>query len=163
MKKIFSILIILLPFLYQYKSPINSISFGEMILIPFIIIFLLKDYNAKIIIKKFNWLYIYLGLAVVTSVITSISEYFSYKEFLTVFLRIIYYSLLIYVAYNNFEVEFGYKCFRKIALFFTFYLFFQYFFYKKLGIILPTVVNKNWVFAPERGPRLDYSIYYQYL
>ena len=39
--KLFSIVIVLLPFLYQYKGIGNVISFGELLLFPFIFIYLL--------------------------------------------------------------------------------------------------------------------------
>ena len=30
-------------------------------------------------------------------------------------------------------------------------------------MVLPTVLNKNWVFSPELGTRLDYDLYYKYV
>ena len=43
--KAFTIFVSLLPFLYQYKSPINTVSFGEFILIPFLLFYTIHKKN----------------------------------------------------------------------------------------------------------------------
>lgn len=164
LKKIFTIFVVLLPFLYQYKSPITVISLGEFILIPFMIYFFMKDFSTKLVLKQFNGLYTYLLCVLIFNLIASIQTYYSYSDFATIFARIVYYSILIYIAYNNFDFKYGIKFLINISILFSVYAIIQTIAYYTLDVILPTVVNPNWVFAGEEsGNRLNYAEYYKWM
>lgn len=168
MKKIrninlFTILVSLLPFLYQYKSPIASISFGEAILMPFIIYYFFKIINFTFKKDMFNGLYIYFLTAFICGIIASIQEYFSYGDFITKAARLVYYALLIYVCYYNYNFKLGLKVITFFAIFFSGYAILQFVVHLISGNILSTVINPNWVFSAEAGGRLDYEKYYKWL
>lgn len=163
-KKIFTVLIVLLPFLYQYKSPISVISFGEFLLIPFIVYFTIKNFKTKVKYNEFNGLYIYLVCAVFFNFLASLQSYYSYGNFVTIFARIIYYALLIYVAYFNFDLKLGIKVVINASIFFSIYAIIQYSTYQLSGKVLPTIINPNWAFSREEsGNRLNYEAYYRWL
>ena len=106
---VFSALIILLPFLYQYKGIGNVISLGEVVLAPFI-----AYYSIKILggIKKREinkpLLYFYLAGLVLT-LFNVLSSYFSLEAAGTIILRLVYYMLLVFVARRYF-------CFKKLPI-----------------------------------------------
>lgn len=164
LKKIFTIFVILLPFLYQYKSPIAVISLGEFILIPFMIYFCVKNFSTKLVLKQFNGLYTYLLCALFFNLIASLQSYYVYSEFITILARIIYYSILIYISYNNFDFKYGIKVLINFSIFFSLYAIIQTIAYHVVDVILPTVVNPKWVFAGEEsGNRLNYALYYKWM
>ena len=162
-QKLFTILVVLLPFLYQYRSPISVISFGEFILLPFMVYFLIKNFSTKVKYKEFNGLYTYFFVAILFNFIASLQTYYSYKEFITVFARIAYYALLIYIAYHNFDFKYGIKVLIGTSLFFSLYVLLQRVVYHSVNIYLPTVISPNLVFpGEESGNRLDYANYYRW-
>ena len=164
MKKWFSIFIALLPFLYQYKSPVNGISFGEFILLPFIAYFgLLEIRKNRISNMYFCGLYAYLISALFVSLFSCFQIYFSFGNFITVAVRILYYAVLTYVAIKHADLCKLLRTIEVAAIIFSAYALVQYFMHLSLGVILPTVINKSLVFAPEAGFRLDYENYYRWL
>ena len=92
----------------------------------------------------------------------AIHPHFSFSSFITVFLRIIYYSILIYVAYQHFNIDYALKIAINLAILFSLYALLQFTVHRFSGIILPTVINKAWVFEAEAGLRLDYESYYRW-
>lgn len=167
MKKIidslFTSLVILLPFLYQYKSPIDSIALGEILLIPFILYYIFSRKTITIDPRSYNGYFSYVMCTLLATVFASLQPFFSLIDFFTVFLRIIYYSMLIFVSYKHFNVKLGLKLCKYFTLLFAIYLIAQYISYKNFGVILPTIIDKSWVFLPEMGTRLDYELYYKYV
>lgn len=162
-KKSFTFFVALLPFLYQYKSPISVISLGEFILIPFLIYFILMESKRKIKLSYFNGMYTYWLIVLVMTVFASIQPHFSFESAFTVFIRIIYYSFLIYVSYKNFNVEYALNVVTFFSVFFSIYAVIQFSMYHINRTILPTVINASWVFEAERGIRLDYANYYRWI
>ena len=162
MESLFTFLVVLLPFLYQYKSPVSSISFGEFVLAPITLFFFLSEFRGKIRYSPFNGMYAYFGIALLMTLFAAGQTHFSITSFLSVLLRIIYYGILIYIAYKHFNVEFAIKIAINSAILFSIYAILQFTVHKFSGIILPTIINKAWVFEPEAGLRLDYELYYQW-
>lgn len=162
MDSLFTFLVVLLPFLYQYKSPLSSIAFGEFILIPFVLVYVLSYTKNKIRFMSFYGYYRYIVLVLLMTMFAAIQTYFAFADFFTVFLRIIYYSILIYVSYGHFQLDTGLVLVKRFTVLFSVYIIFQYVLYKSVGVILPTVLNSNWIFAPEAGIRLNYEVYYKY-
>lgn len=163
MKRIFTTLVVLLPLLYQYKSPISAISFGEFILIPFMIYFLLKNISTNVRYKDFKGLYTYLFLVLVFNTFASFQSYYDYKESITVIARIFFYAILVYISYNNFDFEYGIKILIYTTTFCCIYIMLQVVAHYTIDVYLPTIINPDWVFAAEEsGNRLDYEKYYRW-
>ena len=162
MESLFTFLVVLLPFLYQYKSPVSSISFGEFVLVPLALFFLFIDFKGTIRYLPFNGMYTYFGIALLMTLFAAIQPHFSFSSFITVFLRIIYYSILIYVAYQHFNIDYALKIAINLAILFSLYALLQFTVHRFSGIILPTVIFKAWVFEAEAGLRLDYESYYRW-
>lgn len=164
MTRLFSYLIALLPFLYQYASPVSRISLGEFLLIPFLIYYFLIELEHPSTVNRRQYLgiYSYFYVAVLTSIIASAQSFFRYSDFLTIAARIVYYAFLIYFAckHSNFTVMA--RTIEIASLFFSVYLIMQFLAYHAIGKVLPTTLNPNWIFGPEAGGRLDYDNYYKW-
>ena len=115
----FTFFIVLLPFLYQYKSPISVISLGELILIPFIGFYLINFKWDRVRYHCYNGYYLYIFAVILASIMASINSYYRIAEFTTVLVRIVYYSLLILVSLKNFDVNEGLKLVRFFSVFFS--------------------------------------------
>ena len=161
--EIFVLLVSILPFLYQYKSPISVVSFGEFILIPFIMYYFIKRFKVKLPFGTCNGIFMYFFIGIFCTLFASYESHFKFNDFMTVGARIIYYSALIYVCYFEYDCNLGCKIIKKISIFFIIYAIIQYITHLFSGIVLPTTINPNWVFAPEAGSRLDYERYYRWL
>lgn len=159
----FTFFIVLLPFLYQYKSPISVISLGELILIPFIGFYLINFKWDRVRYHCYNGYYLYIFAVILASIMASINGYYRISEFTTVLVRIIYYSLLILVSLKKFDINEGLKLVRFFSVIFSVYVVIQYIMYKSMGVTLPTVLNPNWVFSAESGNRTNYSEYYRFI
>jgi hypothetical protein len=162
--QLFSFLIALLPFTYQYASPIASVSFGELLLIPFMLFYLIKFISKGArFTKSYNGYYIYILLSCIMTVFALVNPYFSLSDFSTVFVRMIYYSILVFVAIDNINIKTTLKTCMIFAVIFSVYAIIQFFVYKVTGTYLPTTLSAKWVFGPESGIRTDYAEYYKYL
>lgn len=161
--KQFTVFFALLPFLYQYKSPIPYVSFGEFILIPYILYFVVQKKNHLQINKEaFNGVFLYFLCAIICSIIASVHSYFNYGSFVTVCIRIVFYSLLIWSSYDKMNVKFGLLTVQYASALFAIYALIQFIAYKKGMGYLSTVIRTDWIFVPERGIRLDYERYFKY-
>lgn len=159
----FTFFVVLLPFLYQYKSPISVVSLGEFILVPFILYYLINLKWKRIPYRNYNGYFVYIFAVLMASLMAGVNTYYRFAEFATVLVRIIYYSFLILVSYKNFDIHRGLNLVRIFSLFFSIYVIIQYIMYKSAGIILPTVLNPSWVFSAESGIRINYSEYYRFI
>ena len=155
-------MIVLLPFLYQYKGPFNGISFGEFLLVPFILYYLVMKRSYKIALNKYDGYYIYVFVAIFLTFFALPQEHFNINDFLTTFLRIIYYCVLICIAYGKVDIKFAMKVALISSAVFSAYAVLQFVTYKLTGNILPTVIDPNWVNSSEAGIRLDYDLYYKW-
>lgn len=159
--KAFTIFVSLLPFLYQYKSPINTVSFGEFILIPFLLFYTI--YIKKIDMTNYNYYFLYLFFILLTSIFAMFQSYFSIGSFFSIFMRMVFYTLLIYHSYDKYDFKLAMKLIINLSILFCIYAFIQYFVQLTSGRVLPTVINKSFVFSPESGGRLSYETYYRWL
>lgn len=159
--KLFSIVIVLLPFLYQYKGIGNVISFGELLLFPFIFIYLLfMKKNKKKICLTYELLFYF--TIIILSVIISFNDYFSYADFITIFARMIFYYIVCQIAKNHFKINFVIDFYSKIVFLFSFYLIIQYIVYKCTGNYLPRYISSNLLFPPEKNARV-LTDYYKWI
>lgn len=163
MREIFTFLVSVLPFLYQYKSPISIISFGEFVLIPFIIYYFVKNFKFKLPIRVFNGIYIYFIVGIFCTIFASYETHFNFKDFVTVAARILYFSVLIYVCYYEYNFKSGNRYIKICSTIFVIYAIIQYITHLVTSFILPTTFNSNWIFEAEAGERLNYEKYYRWL
>lgn len=162
--RFFTVLVACLPFLYQYKSFVGTISLGEMLLIPFLVLYLLNDIqNSKFPFKIYDGYPIYIVIILLSMVVCSIQPHFSFLKFSTIFVRMMYYSVLIFVSYKRLDIKFGLRVLVIITTCFSIYSLLQFIAQKLYSVYLPTVLNTGWVFEPEANDRINYSIYYRYL
>ena len=107
--KIFSLLVIFLPFTYLFKGISSVISFGELLLIPVIVhILIMHISDGKLVINKQ-----YMNFYIIVVLITFICAFFAYfniNNTLTLILRLIFYAILVFEA----RLYFSYKAVRKV-------------------------------------------------
>lgn len=159
-ENIFSIFVILLPFLYQYAGIIDQISLGETLLIPFITRYIFSDLKNRIKVNKFV---VYFYYYVIASTIFCMGfNYFDLLDSGTFMIRLLFHALLILIAKDHFNWEFAKKIYGVFVLGFSLYLILQYIFNKISGFYLPIYLNYDLLFFPEqRAPNLSkyYGMY----
>lgn len=160
--KFFSILIILLPILYQYKSPIYSISLGEFLLVPYIFYYILEYCSKVKKIKIEKSLILFCFITVLNTLIVSIvKNYFNFEPSITIIIRMIFYIILIFAAFEYFDFKYAMRLYNKITIVLSIYLIIQYIYTQITGNYLPIYIDYNLLFGPEmRNP--DLSEYYMY-
>lgn len=152
---VFSFLIVFLPLTHQYNGPGGIVSFGELLLFPFLVAYLIADGNKlrKSICTPLLLFYI---SVVFTSLTVGIpSNYFVFYDFLTVFARLCFYGVLILVARSRFTLSQVLKLYLAASTVFALYLIVQYLYHSVIGGYLPVVIDRSWIFAPE----LTYGTY----
>lgn len=155
-KKIFSILIILLPFLYQYKG-ISYISLGELLLLPFMSYFFINDKKLKVCRKE--WLFY--SYVIFSTFICMVFSYFNILDAMTVIVRMFFYAILIKEANDYFSWKKVEKIYTILVILLSTYLLIQFFYYKKTGNYLPIYINYNFIFTPEQRAK-DLIEYYKW-
>ena len=155
---IFSVLIILLPFFYQYKGIGNIISFGEVLLAPFIAYYTFQSIG-RIKKKDINrpLLYYYAGGLALTC-LNIFAQYFSLEAASTIVLRLIYYLLLVFVARRHFRFDEVRKFYNYLVIIASLYLIAQFIMYHGFGHILPIYLKLEWQFPPEARPINIYTL-----
>jgi len=164
---LFSFFVILLPFLYQYASPLYSVSLGELLLLPFILIYLADLLiHPKRPLNVDKYMLLYLGVVIVTTCIAGFfGPYFSSYDFFTLSLRVFFYAVLIFVARTHFKLSMAMHFYNVLCVMFSAYLLLQFFAHMLYGINLPLTLPLP-VFAPDlRGYMIDGNLasYYSYM
>lgn len=151
----FSALIILLPFLYQFKGFGKVVSLGEVVLLPFIVLYSIQTIT-KFNIKQINTplLFFYIAITIMT-VCNCFYQYFSFEAAGTIFLRLLYYMLLVYFARSHFKMETVKGFYNFCVVIASVYLIIQFTVYRVQGVMLPIYIKQEWQFPPEARP-LDY-------
>ena len=150
--RIFTVLVFLLPFLYQYRGVVNQLSLGETLLAPFIALYLINDARTRK--NKYNvFLLMFYITTVVTTLICGFYDYFILADTATMIIRLVYYGFLICVARNHIDTEYGMKIYKRFAILLAIYLIVQYFYNLITGDYLPIYLKYEWQFPPEARPR----------
>lgn len=163
-RAIFTILIALLPFLYQYASPISVLSLGEMLLFPFIFCYIVSELKKGSAKNRFYGYFILLEFVVLFNFLACLIQPFSsFEESATVLARLIYYGALVYVARSHLKIE---LLLRALVLFTTLnsvYLLTQYISHEYIGYNLPTTIPHLPVLEDEADSvRLNLDLYYSW-
>lgn len=158
---LFSTLVVLLPFLYQYAGIGSIVSLGEMLLIPFVFMYLLQSIRNHITSK--SELLFYLEI-IITTLLCVFFDYFRIRDSITVLLRMIFYSLLIHISIKHFKYKEGLEFYRILVIFFSVYLILQYIYHIITDDFLPTYISFNLLFPPEQRTSLfteNYNLYFR--
>ena len=156
--RMFSLFVILLPILYQYRSFLDQISLGEFILVPFILLFLLLDCKRRTLYVAKRELFFYIPVIIISFFLVPF-DYYSIADNLTVFARIIYYLLLILVARNHFYWVAIKPAYFRIVEISVVYLYIQFVYTKLTGDYLPTYISYNLI-NPSETVAGSLQIYY---
>lgn len=161
--KLFSILIILLPFLYQYKSPLEILSLGDFLLIIGSTICVFYDILSQKKIKIcYQIIFFVFGLLIINFIPMFTSGWFSIEDFSTIFLKMIMYTIVIEVAYNHFSFLKVKKMYLWFCVLLSFYLILQYFYTKATNNYLPIYIKYDWLFSWEKRVK-DLNEYYGFV
>lgn len=145
--KWFSLAIVFLPFLYQYRGIGSTISFGEIIVAIVVIIALWRD-EFKIWHTDKFLLGFYI-VSVITTLVCCRLEYFKFSYSLTVFVRLVFYAFVINVARKHFNLQYVARIYCLSVLLFSIYLLLQSLFHMISGGYLPIYLRYSWLFPPE--------------
>lgn len=137
MKKIFTILIVILPIISVYKSPIPGVDMGTFLVILLIFFIVLYSKN-KLFTPK--WLVIMLIYIITSTLISLLVQ--STTLNLSVVLRCGKFVFLIVtiliLGYNTlFDFKLGIKCLKIVSISAAIYIFIQTIVYRGFGILLP--------------------------
>lgn len=157
--KIFSICIILLPFLYQYKGIGNVISLGELLLIPLILISILKNNKKSFIMNSEIVLYF---IFVLLTIISMFYPHFVIKDSLTILTRMFFYAIIINIGKKHFKLTYVSKFYRMFVFLLALYLIIQQIFHVLTGGFLPIYFSYKFLFPPEKRAEV-LSLYYKFL
>ena len=138
---LFSILVALLPFLYQYATPIPVLSLGEAILLPFIVVYLAIDLKNGLTNRGYCGFYLLMLLVMTMNFIAVVIQpYASFPKSATVLMRLLYYSLLIYVGCRRIRIDAFFMTLIIAATANSIYTIAQYVAHMSLGRDLPTTL-----------------------
>jgi len=160
---VFSLSVLLLPFTFQYASPISLISFGELVLIIVSAYGLLKWRRWKLNPISKGLLALSLAFVFLTC-ITSVNstEYFQWSEAITIILRMVMYFFVIMLATKYFDIKCVEKVYFVIVYLMAAYLFAQVIAYNAAHEYLPIYLKFDWLYLPERrGATQILSNYYE--
>lgn len=157
---LYSICIILLPFLYQYSSPISFLSLGDFLIAIFTVISLLYLIFKRGKINFFIPIMLLAILLVFLTILTSFgSPFYIFFDSFTLFLKIVLYCLVIFVSINIFDFSLVKRIYIKLCIVFCIYLIIQVVYTKITNKYLPICINNDWLFSWEKKPK-DLAYYY---
>ena len=156
----FSFIIILMPFLQQYKGAVSVISFSETILIPFIIWFCVVD-RGLLHQPVDKPIAVFYGVTIVTTLFCLMFYYSSIFNASTVLFRLVYYAIIVFIARRHFNIDFAIKIYSVAVFLFSVYLIIQNVYNAVTGLYLPISFNETWIFSAEAAHE-SLDEYYQY-
>lgn len=142
LKKIFTILLIIFPILYMYQTQILTLTVSDVLLI-IIIPFLLVDMARKkikiSIYKPLSIVVLYIILQ--TLIIMLLSNSSSADSiFFSICRLLLYYIVLTIFTKTYFDIEFGLKVYKKVAIFVCCFLFLQIIGENIFGVYIPGTI-----------------------
>lgn len=135
-EKIFTLVILLSPILFEYRSSIPGIMLGELVLGISAILVMLTT-RGKICIKKtkpllFLWFY-----GIFISIVSLLFQQSLPVEVLTRIIRFSFYIYMVVLSANHFKVEYGIKTLHLLSVTISVYIILQTIVFKLWGGILP--------------------------
>lgn len=154
----FSLFVVLLPFLYQYKGIGSILSLGELALGFVTIVIILMEKNLKI--RGYDsWLLRFYVISLTLTLMCTLFPYFQFGDSITVIIRLVFYAIVVYTARRYFNFGVIKKVYYRIVFIFSAYLIAQYIYHVMTGGYLPIYLNHAWQFPPEARSASLASIY----
>lgn len=142
LKKIFTILLIIFPILYMYQTPILTLTVADVlliILIPFLLIDMARKKIKISIYKPLGIVVLYIILQ--TLIIILLSNDSNINSIIFSICRLLlYYTVLTVFTKTYFDIEFGIKIYKKVAIFVCCFLFLQIICEKLFGFYIPGTI-----------------------
>lgn len=148
MDTLFSLIIVLLPFLHQYKGIGSIVSFGELLLVPFVLYYSITIIRDRCITPNKPLLLIYF-FSILGVVVNYATDYFELSSAITVVMRLLFYGIIIYSAKSHFNINSVVRFYSIASVVASVYLIIQFIIYHTSGTILPIYFNYSWLFPPE--------------
>ena len=145
--KLFSISLVLLPFLYQYKGIGEIVSLGELIVAALMAIELLMD-HFKLYNLNNSLLAFYL-ISLGSTILCVGKSYFVMSAAMTVFFRLVFYAIVVVVARRHFLLHTAFRIYTVAVFAFSLYLIIQFVYHYVTDNFLPIYLRYSWQFPPE--------------
>lgn len=160
MRKVFTILLVLFPFLNQFGLPVqvpvltSHFSIGYLVVLPFALLWCLLKIPTEGLFRVRTYGYsgylLFLLLAGFSSVMARrYSFYAGNGKLLDLGVMILFWLIVLYAARDVFNVRFGMTVYSALAVIFSAYFIVQFLVYTIKGIYLPTIYREAYVFGGE--------------
>lgn len=158
MRKVFTILLVLFPFLNQFGLPVQvpfltaHFSIGYLVLLPFAVLFcLLKTPTEGLFRTKvygFRGYFLFLLTVLLSAVTARQSAYSSGREkLIDLVITVLFWLIVLYASRDVFNLRFGMTCYAALAVIFAAYFIVQFAVFRLRGIYLPTIFRESYVFG----------------
>ena len=158
MRKVFTILLVLFPFLNQFGLPVqvpvltSHFSIGYLVLLPFAIVWCLLKIPTEGLFKfrtyGFCGYILFLLVAAFSAVMARrYSFYAGNGKLLDLGIFILFWLIVLYASRDVFNVKFGMICYSTLAVIFSAYFILQFVVYAIKGVYLPTIFRDFYVFG----------------
>ena len=158
MRKVFTILLVLFPFLNQFGLPVNvpflteHLSIGYLVVLPFALLWLLLKLPTEGIFRLkvygFSGYVLFLLAAAFSAVMARGRGYYAGNRQLLAFgILLLFWFVVLYAARGVFNVRFGMTFYAGITVIFAAYFILQFLVFRFRGIYLPTIFRDSYVFG----------------
>ncbi|MBP5349882.1 MAG: hypothetical protein J6Z13_06000 [Clostridia bacterium] len=158
MRKVFTFLLILFPFLNQFGLPVkvpvltSHFSIGYLVLLPVALIWLLLKIPTEGLFRiktyGFSGYILFLLVAAFSAVMARRNSFYAGNgKLLDLGIFILFWLIVLYASRDVFNVKFGMACYSALAVIFSAYFILQFVVFAIKGIYLPTVFRDFYVFG----------------
>ena len=158
MRKVFTFLLILFPFLNQFGLPVkvpvltSHFSIGYLVLLPFAVVWLLLKIPTEGLFKfktyGFSGYVLFLLVTAFSAVMARrYSFYAGNGKLLDLGIFVLFWLIVLYASRDVFNVKFGMACYSGLAVIFSVYFILQFLVFTVKGIYLPTIFRESYVFG----------------
>ena len=160
MRKVFTILLVLFPFLCQFGLPVKvpvltaHFSIGYLVLLPFALVWCLLKIPTEGIFRiktyRFSGYFLFLLAVAFSAVLARGKSYYSGSgALLDLGIMLLFWLIVLYASRDVFNVRFGMAVYSTLAVIFAAYFIVQFLVFRIKGIYLPTIFRENYVFGGE--------------
>lgn len=160
MRKVFTILLVLFPFLNQFGLPVqipvltSHFSIGYLVVLPFALLWCLLKIPTEGLFRVKTYGYsgyiLFLLVAGFSAVMARRYSFYTGRDgLIDLGVMILFWLIVLYAARDVFNVRFGMTVYSALALIFSAYFILQFAVYAIKGIYLPTIYREAYVFGGE--------------
>ena len=158
MRKVFTVLLVLFPFLNQFGLPVSvpilthHVSIGYLVVIPFALFVCLFKIPTEGLFRMkvygFSGYFLFLLVVGVSAFLAQGKTFYSGNgKLFDVGLMVLFWLLVLYASRNVFDLRFGMKVYTGFAVVCALYFLLQFIVYRIGGFHLPTVFRESYVFG----------------